>query len=116
MKSIIIRIVESPRLAKQLFLVLLDLAIFPILIWLCYALREFNLGAAVVPNISLGALCVSLIAVGALIICGIYRFIVRSFNEAFIARLAMATTVTVIGLFVLAYLTQIGRASCRERV
>lgn len=105
MKSIIIRIVESPRLAKQLFLVLLDLAIFPILIWLCYALREFNLGAAVVPNISLGALCVSLIAVGALIICGIYRFIVRSFNEAFIARLAMATTVTVIGLFVLAYLT-----------
>lgn len=105
MKSIIIRIVESPRLAKQLFLVLLDLAIFPILIWLCYALREFNLGAAVVPNISLGALCVSLIAVGALLICGIYRFIVRSFNEAFIARLAMATTVTVIGLFVLAYLT-----------
>ena len=105
MKSIIIRIVESPRLAKQLFLVLLDLAIFPILIWLCYALREFNLGAAVVPNISLGALCVSLIAVGALLICGIYRFIVRSFNEAFIARLAMATTITVIGLFVLAYLT-----------
>ena len=105
MKSIIIRIVESPRLAKQLFLVLLDLAIFPILIWLCYALREFNLGAAVVPNISLGALCVSLIAVGALLICGIYRFIVRSFNEAFIARLAMATTVTVIGLFVLAYLS-----------
>ena len=105
MKSIIIRIVESPRLAKQLFLVLLDLAIFPILIWLCYALREFNLGAAVVPNISLGALCVSLIAVGALLICGIYRFIVRSFNEAFIARLAMATTVTVIGLFMLAYLT-----------
>ena len=105
MKSIIIRIVESPRLAKQLFLVLLDLAIFPILIWLCYALREFNLGAAVVPNISLGALCVSLIAVGALLICGIYRFIVRSFNEAFIARLAMATTVTVIGLFMLAYLS-----------
>ena len=105
MKSIIIRIVESPRLAKQLFLVLLDLAIFPILIWLCYALREFNLGAAVVPNISLGALCVSLIAVGALLICGIYRFIVRSFNEAFIARLAMATTITVIGLFMLAYLT-----------
>ena len=105
MKSIIIRIVESPRLAKQLFLVLLDLAIFPILIWLCYALREFNLGAAVVPNISLGALCVSLIAVGALLICGIYRFIVRSFNEAFIARLAMATTITVIGLFALAYLT-----------
>jgi len=104
-KSIIIRIVESPRLAKQLFLVLLDLAIFPILIWLCYALREFNLGAAVVPNISLGALCVSLIAVGALLICGIYRFIVRSFNEAFIARLAMATTITVIGLFALAYLT-----------
>ena len=106
MKSIIIRLVESPRLAKQLFLILLDLAIFPILIWLCYALREFNLGAEVVPNIAFGSLWVSGLAVIALAICGIYRFIVRSFNEAFIARLAIATTMTVLGLFVLAYSTK----------
>ncbi|WP_407412454.1 polysaccharide biosynthesis protein [Acinetobacter sp.] len=104
-KKLITALATTPRLMKQSFLILLDIIVFPILIWLCYALREFNLGAAVVPNISVGALCVSLIAVGALLICGIYRFIVRSFNEAFIARLAMATTITVIGLFMLAYLT-----------
>lgn len=103
MKSIIIRLVESPRLAKQLFLVLLDFAIFPILIWLCYALREFDLNAIAVPNIQLGALWVSVIAIVTLLMSGIYRFIVRSFNEAFIARLAIATTVTVFGLYGLAY-------------
>ncbi len=103
MKSIIIRLVESPRLAKQLFLVLLDFAIFPILIWLCYALREFDLNAVAVPNIQLGALWVSVIAIVTLLMSGIYRFIVRSFNEAFIARLAIATTVTVLGLYGLAY-------------
>lgn len=103
MKSIIIRLVESPRLAKQLFLVLLDFAIFPILIWLCYALREFDLNAVAVPNIQLGALWVSVIAIVTLLMSGIYRFIVRSFNEAFIARLAIATTVTVFGLYGLAY-------------
>ncbi|WP_298142947.1 nucleoside-diphosphate sugar epimerase/dehydratase [uncultured Acinetobacter sp.] len=105
MKSIIIRLVESPRLAKQLFLILLDLAIFPVLIWLCYALRAFNLGAEVVPNLALGSGWVSGLAVSALAICGIYRFIVRSFNEAFITRLALATGLAVISLFVLAYLS-----------
>lgn len=105
MKSIIIRLVESPRLAKQLFLILLDLAIFPVLIWLCYALRAFNLGAEVVPNLALGSVWVSGLAVSALAICGIYRFIVRSFNEAFITRLALATGLAVISLFVLAYLS-----------
>ncbi|WP_122900927.1 nucleoside-diphosphate sugar epimerase/dehydratase [Acinetobacter sp. B51(2017)] len=105
MKSIIIRLVESPRLAKQLFLILLDLAIFPVLIWLCYALRAFNLGAEVVPNLAFGSVWVSGLAVSALAICGIYRFIVRSFNEAFITRLALATGLAVISLFVLAYLS-----------
>src|SRR5690606_40886491 len=96
---------------------------------------------------------VSAIAVFALFICGVYRFIVRTFNEFFIAKLGLATILSVIGLYLLAYSThafvptsiplmfgfmmfawvwfsrgvirfvlrsylksEIGRASCRERV
>lgn len=90
---------------KQSFLLLLDLLVFPILIWLCYALRLFDLDAEAVPNIAFGPLWVTGLAVVALFLMGIYSFIVRSFNEAFIARLASATTLSVIGLFVFAYLT-----------
>ncbi len=106
MKSVILPLVTSPRYAKQLFLILLDFLVFPVLIWLSYALREFNLGAEVVPNISFGSLWVSVLAITMLLICGTYHFIVRTFNEVFFTRLAIATGLTVLGLFGLAYCTE----------
>ena len=105
MKSLVIPLVESPRSAKLAFLVILDFCIFPVLIWLCYAIRQFDLGAEVVPNIPFGSVWVSAIAVFALFICGVYRFIVRTFNEFFIAKLGLATILSVIGLYLLAYST-----------
>jgi len=104
-KSIILPLVESPRSAKLAFLVILDFCIFPVLIWLCYAIRQFDLGAEVVPNIPFGSVWVSAITVFALFICGVYRFIVRTFNEFFIAKLGLATILSVIGLYLLAYST-----------
>ncbi|ENW25298.1 hypothetical protein F925_00632 [Acinetobacter lwoffii NCTC 5866 = CIP 64.10 = NIPH 512] len=105
MKSLVIPLVESPRSAKLAFLVILDFCIFPVLIWLCYAIRQFDLGAEVVPNIPFGAVWVSAIAVLALFLCGVYRFIVRTFNEFFIVKLGLATILSVIGLYLLAYST-----------
>lgn len=105
MKSIILPLVESPRSAKLAFLVILDFCIFPVLIWLCYAIRQFDLGAEVVPNIPFGTVWVSVIAVLALFLCGVYRFIVRTFNEFFIVKLGLATILSVIGLYLLAYST-----------
>ncbi|WP_425880013.1 polysaccharide biosynthesis protein [Acinetobacter sp. TWP2-2-3] len=105
MKSLVIPLVESPRSAKLAFLVILDFCIFPVLIWLCYAIRQFDLGTEVVPNIPFGPVWVSGIAVFALFICGVYRFIVRTFNEFFIAKLGLATILSVIGLYLLAYST-----------
>jgi len=104
-KSIILPLVESPRAAKQTFLVILDFCIFPVLIWLCYAIRQFDLGAEVVPNIPFGTIWVSAIAVLALFICGVYRFIVRTFNEFFIVKLGLATVLAVIRLYLRAYAT-----------
>ena len=105
MKSIIIQLVDSPRLAKLVFLILLDFCIFPVLVWLCYAIRQFDLGADVVPNIAFGSLWVSGIAVFSLFVSGIYRFIVRTYNEVFMVKLGLATSLTVIGLYGLAYFT-----------
>ena len=105
MKSLVIPLVESPRSAKLAFLVILDFCIFPALIWLCYAIRQFDLGAEVVPNIPFGTVWVSAIAVLALFLCGVYRFIVRTFNEFFIVKLGLATILSVIGLYLLAYST-----------
>lgn len=105
MKSLIISLATSSRKIKQVFLLMLDFLIFPILIWLCYALREFDLGAEVVPNISFGAIVVSIVAIFSLFISGIYQFIVRNFNEVMIARLAIATSICIIGLYGLAFFT-----------
>jgi len=104
-KSIIHPFVESPRSVKLAFLVILDFCIFPVLIWLCYAIRKFDLGAEVVPNLPFGSIWVSIIAVSSLFILGIYRFIVRTYNEVFMIKLGLATSLSVVGLYVLAYLT-----------
>lgn len=105
MKSIVIPLVESPRSAKLAFLVILDFCVFPVLIWLCYAIRQFDLGAEVVPNIPFGSLWVSAIAVILLFVFGVYRFIVRTYNEVFMVKLGLATFLAVVGLYALAYLT-----------
>ncbi|WP_416224592.1 polysaccharide biosynthesis protein [Acinetobacter sp. ANC 4779] len=101
----IVPFATAPRHLKQSFLIALDFVIFPILIWLCYAIRQFNLGTEVVPNLAFGTFWVSFLAVLALCVCGVYRFIVRTFNEAFIVKLALATVLTVIGLYGMAYFT-----------
>lgn len=105
MKSLILALVNSSRIGKQSFLVLLDFLVFPVLLWLCYAIREFNLGAEVVPNLAFGSIWISALAVAILIVTGTYHFIVRSFNEAFFARAAFATGLMVLALYGLAYFT-----------
>ena len=106
MKEIIIKLATTNRIAKQIFLVLLDFLIFPVLLWLCYAIREFNLGAEVVPNLAFGSIWASALAVAILIMTGTYHFIVRSFNEAFFARVALATVLVIFALYGLAYFTK----------
>ncbi|MDH1699095.1 polysaccharide biosynthesis protein [Acinetobacter johnsonii] len=105
MKSIIEPAVESPRAAKLAFLVVLDFCVFPVLLWLCYAIRQFDLGAEVVPNLAFGSVWASAIAVVSLFIFGVYRFIVRTYSELFMVKLGLGTSLTVAGLYALAYFT-----------
>ncbi|QDJ90686.1 polysaccharide biosynthesis protein [Acinetobacter haemolyticus] len=101
MKKIIHQFASAPRLFKQLFLVFLDILVFPIILWLCYSIRLFDIGAQVIPGIDHGILLVSLIAVISLGVTGVYRFIVRTFDEVFIVKLAFAVALTMIALYVL---------------
>ncbi|WP_180159104.1 nucleoside-diphosphate sugar epimerase/dehydratase [Acinetobacter sp. YH01026] len=105
MKSIIEPAVESPRLVKLAFLMVLDFCIFPVLLWLCYAIRQFDLGAEVVPNLAFGSVWASVITVVSLFIFGVYRFIVRTYSELFMVKLGLGTALTVAGLYALAYFT-----------
>ncbi|WP_168384762.1 polysaccharide biosynthesis protein [Acinetobacter indicus] len=105
MKSIIKPAVESPRLVKLAFLMVLDFCVFPVLLWLCYAIRQFDLGAEVVPNLAFGSVWASVIAVVSLFIFGVYRFIVRTYSELFMVKLGLGTSLTVVGLYALAYFT-----------
>ena len=85
---------SAPRLLKQTFLVFLDALAIPVILWLCYVIRLFDLGAQVIPGIEHGVLLVSLIAIVSLVITGVYHFIVRTFNEVFIVKLALAVALT----------------------
>lgn len=105
-KAIIQKFSVAPRLFKQAFLVLLDLMAFPIILWLCYVIRLFDLGAKIIPGIDHGILLVTLIAILSLAITGVYRFIVRTFNEVFIVKLAIAVSLSMIALYTLSTCTQ----------
>nr|WP_218956089.1 nucleoside-diphosphate sugar epimerase/dehydratase [Acinetobacter sp. YH12075] len=83
----------------------MDFCVFPVLLWLCYAIRQFDLGAEVVPNLAFGSVWVSVIAVASLFIFGVYRFIVRTYSELFMVKLGLGTSLTVAGLYALAYFT-----------
>lgn len=89
----------SPKTCETMFLVLIDLFAFPVILWLCYAIRLFDLGAEVIPGINYGVAFVTILAALSLMLTGVYRFIVRTFNEAFIAKLAIAVTLMVIVLY-----------------
>ncbi|MCH7385309.1 polysaccharide biosynthesis protein [Acinetobacter dispersus] len=105
MKKIIHQFASAPRLLKQIFLVFLDAFAFPVILWLCYVIRLFDLGADVIPGIDHGIVLVSLITVLSLALTGVYHFIVRTFNEVFIVKLAIAVSLTMIALYILNVLT-----------
>lgn len=105
MKKIIHQFASAPRLFKQFFLVALDAFVFPVILWLCYVIRLFDLGADVIPGIKHGIFLVTLIAVTSLAFTGVYRFIVRTFNEFFIIKLALAVFITMASLYVLNFAT-----------
>ncbi|KAA8732071.1 polysaccharide biosynthesis protein [Acinetobacter qingfengensis] len=90
------------RSYKKLLLLVLDLCVLPVLMWAAYVIRLFDLKVGVMTGLDFWPLLVMLIAVGSLWLMGIYHAVIRSFNENFILRLAAATLITMLCLYVVA--------------
>ena len=99
MKKIIYQLASAPRLAKQALLVFLDLFAFPVILWLCYVIRLFDLGAEVVPGLNHGVILITFLSIISLLLTGVYHFIVRTFDEVFIIKLAFAVCSMMIILY-----------------
>lgn len=99
MKKIIYQLASAPRLAKQALLVFLDLLAFPVILWLCYVIRLFDLGAEVIPGLNHGVILITFFSIISLLLTGVYHFIVRTFNEVFIVKLAFAVCSMMIILY-----------------
>ena len=99
MKKIIYQLASAPRLAKQALLVFLDLLAFPVILWLCYVIRLFDLGAEVVPGLNHGVILITFFSIISLLLTGVYHFIVRTFDEVFIIKLAFAVCSMMIILY-----------------
>ena len=99
MKKIIYQLASAPRLAKQALLVFLDLLAFPVILWLCYVIRLFDLGAEVVPGLNHGVILITFFSIISLLLTGVYHFIVRTFDEVFIVKLAFAVCSMMIILY-----------------
>ena len=99
MKQIIEQLDTAPRPFKQAFLVLLDIIALPILFWLCYVIRLLNFDVEAMSGLDFWWIYLDLIAITLFWALGIYRFIVRAFNEAFIVKLALAVCCMMIALY-----------------
>nr|WP_277604938.1 nucleoside-diphosphate sugar epimerase/dehydratase [Acinetobacter modestus] len=80
-------------------MVFLDLFAFPVILWLCYVIRLFDLGAEVVPGLNHGVILITFFSIISLLLTGVYHFIVRTFDEVFIVKLAFAVCSMMIILY-----------------
>ena len=100
MKSTILRMLALPRRMKQQILIVADLVVLPILLWMVLALRYDMLNPPILPTIPLGWLYVAIFGVAVLKVCGVYRAVVRAFDEKFLQDILLAVGVIVVMLFI----------------
>lgn len=99
MKSTILRMLALPRRLKQQILMVADIVTLPILLWMVSALRFDRLDPPILPTIPFGWLYIALFGVVVLKVCGVYRAVVRAFDEKFLQDILLAVAIIVFVLF-----------------
>ncbi|HCT41968.1 MAG TPA: polysaccharide biosynthesis protein [Moraxellaceae bacterium] len=102
MQTLLLQLSALPRRAKQLVLLAADLVVLPGLFWLAHAMRLDNFSPDVLPQVPSWPLWIGLLGVGALALSGVYRAVVRAFDEKLLHDLIMAVSAVVAILFALA--------------
>lgn len=99
MKRALTQLFSLPRRAKQSVLMLADFACLPLLFWAALALRYDHTDFPVLPGVPFGLPLVGALGVTALTFGGVYRAVVRAFDEKFLQDLVWSVVLIVVALF-----------------
>ncbi|WP_180049526.1 nucleoside-diphosphate sugar epimerase/dehydratase [Acinetobacter sp. YH12144] len=99
MKDIIRSIASLPRRQKQIVLVLMDICVLPLMMWLAYAIRLARPNVQVMQGLDAWYIYVGLFGIAIFALLGIYRAIVRSFNEDYLLRILIGTFIQIVALY-----------------
>ncbi len=99
MKDFIRSIASLPRRQKQVVLVTMDMCILPLMMWLAYAIRLARPNVTVMQGLEAWYIYVAITGVLIFALLGIYRAIVRSFNEDYLLRISIGTFIQIVALY-----------------
>ena len=99
MKDIIRSIASLPRRQKQIVLVLMDICVLPLMMWLAYAVRLARPNVQVMQGLDAWYIYVGIFGIAVFALLGIYRAIVRSFNEDYLLRILIGTFIQIVVLY-----------------
>jgi FlaA1/EpsC-like NDP-sugar epimerase len=98
-KDFIRSIASLPRRQKQIVLVLMDICILPLMMWLAYAIRLARPNVQVMQGLDAWYIYVGICGIAIFALLGIYRAIVRSFNEDYLLRILIGTFIQIVALY-----------------
>lgn len=99
MKDLIRSIASLPRRQKQIVLVLMDICVLPLMMWLAYAIRLARPNVQVMQGLDAWYIYVGVVGILIFALLGIYRAIVRSFNEDYLLRILIGTFIQIVALY-----------------
>jgi len=96
MKELLLRLSVLSRPTKKLILLLSDALAMPCLFWLVYAIRLEDFSEATLIELKFYPLLVSALCITVFMGCGIYRAVVRAFDESFLHDLILAVLIIIL--------------------
>nr|WP_218945430.1 nucleoside-diphosphate sugar epimerase/dehydratase [Acinetobacter sp. YH12144] len=80
-------------------MVLMDICVLPLMMWLAYAIRLARPNVQVMQGLDAWYIYVGLFGIAIFALLGIYRAIVRSFNEDYLLRILIGTFIQIVALY-----------------
>lgn len=96
MKASLLRLFGMSRRSKQAILVLADLLALPVLFVFALIVRYDTLYPPILPGVPFGPLVVGALCVSVLAACGVYRAVVRAFDEKLLQDLLLSVGAVII--------------------
>jgi FlaA1/EpsC-like NDP-sugar epimerase len=98
MKKLLLKLSVLPRSIKQLLLLIVDAVAMPSLFWLVFAIRFDDFFKTNLTHIKLYPILIPVLCITVFLICGIYRAVIRAFDESFLQDLILAVLIIIVVL------------------